>query len=854
MAYFIVFNTVDKIKKVYPIDKDKELERIGRLSDNDIILKGARVSRYHAELVLQNDGEHMIKDLHSSNGIKVNGNVVTDKILKDNDKLKIGEFFLYFKTADLSPSQLKMIKKQASSTFLEETMAIDMDDEMEETEAIRNLEGDFGTVFEKPILLKDIDYNEAVTEPVLSPDETVTLAEGNRTAGRKEDHYPSSSGSAETIMGAESHAARITTDPHLEGDAETVLIYGTPGTGRVRGSEDPGTTTLPARETMHDTGSVALEQVNDEILSQTDQVDDEAAPPGYRNRKNNLIQLFFKNNVITEEEMLKLLSDVSESSSTVCQRISKMSLSNRRGFIDTLKSYFGLPYIETDDEIIKMYQKTSIGAKSFQRCTALPVHLKESTNDNYLPVIMADPTDLQAIDELYYVAKKPVKPVFFSTTETIRKAISRVFHSSLTSRVYGAASLNVEIDRRDYSVEEVSDFPIIDMVNYFIHKAKMDRASDIHFEPTEHFFVVRNRIDGVLHEVAALPSYVHPEVVARLKIICDMNVAERRLPQDGRFSVRIQDKSLDVRISTFPTVHGEKMVLRLLEQESVVTDIQNLGMSNYETELFTEKIKAPYGMILLTGPTGSGKTTTLYAALSMLNTEEINILTVEDPVEYKIQGIYQLQANEKIGLTFASGLRTMLRQDPDVIMVGEIRDQETAEIAIRASLTGHIVFSTLHTNYAIGIILRLTDMGIDPFLVASALTLAVAQRLYRTICNDCRNYVKPKIIRERLQEEGITESRLKKLGLIISDDREYAIGKGCPRCRGTGYYGRRALFEMFNVTQEAKDIIISKDFTESTLKKLAMNQGMKTLVMAGRQVIEKDLTTFEEIIRVCGED
>jgi type II secretory ATPase GspE/PulE/Tfp pilus assembly ATPase PilB-like protein len=277
-------------------------------------------------------------------------------------------------------------------------------------------------------------------------------------------------------------------------------------------------------------------------------------------------------------------------------------------------------------------------------------------------------------------------------------------------------------------------------------------------------------------------------------------------------------------------------------------------MEDREIELLMEKITAPYGMILLTGPTGSGKTTTLYAALSILNSGDINILTVEDPVEYKIPGVYQMQANEKIGLTFAAGLRTMLRQDPDVIMVGEIRDNETAEIAVRAALTGHIVFSTLHTNDAIGIVLRLTDMDIEPFLVASALTLAIAQRLYRTICEDCRTYVEPRVVRERLQEEGITQSRLKRLGLQISEDREYAIGKGCPKCKGTGYYGRRALFEMFNVTQEAKDLIISKDFTESALKTLAKQQGMTTLLHAGRRAVEKGLTTIEEVIRVCRED
>ncbi|MBN1104061.1 MAG: type II/IV secretion system protein, partial [Deltaproteobacteria bacterium] len=416
------------------------------------------------------------------------------------------------------------------------------------------------------------------------------------------------------------------------------------------------------------------------------------------------------------------------------------------------------------------------------------------------------------------------------------------------------ASINVEIGKKDLTLEEVTGFPIVDMVNYFINKALTERASDIHFEPTEHFLVVRNRIDGVLHENAALPDYLQPEIVSRLKIICDMNVAEKRLPQDGRFTVTVGDRTVDVRVSTYPTVHGEKVVLRLLEQESIITDINRLGMEDAEVEILLEKITAPYGMILLTGPTGCGKTTTLYACISMINSPDINILTVEDPVEYKIPGIYQMQANERIGLTFASGLRTMLRQDPDVIMVGEIRDHETAEIAIRAAITGHIVFSTLHTNDAVGIIIRLTDMGVEPFMVASALSLAIAQRLYRTICEDCRIYVEPKILLERLREAGVTEARLSKLGLEISEDREYSIGKGCPKCRGTGYFGRRALFEMFSLTQEAKDLIVSKDFSETQLKRLARNQGMCTLLQAGRRAVDRGITTVEEIIRVCGGD
>ena len=767
MPYFVIINSADKSKSLYPVDK--KLAKIGRLSDNDIILRDQRVSRYHAEIIHKENGDYLLKDLYSSNGVKINGQQISAKILEENDKIKIGGFFMLFK------------KGKPSQNIL---------DQLEKTETAESPE-DFTQTLVK-------EANKISTDPRLEHTTELVFADETQTHTGEREREQS------TVFMAEL-------------PAETVApIEETP---------EP-----PVRESEHP-----------KVF-------------GYRTKDNNLLQLLFKNGIITDKEFENSMRNVKESSATICQTLTKMSLSNRRGFIDTLKSYFGLPYIETDDEITKMYQNTSIEESVFRKCVALSINSLDNNDTKYIPVIMSDPSDLQAIDELTVAAKKAVKPVCISTAENIKKAISRVFKSNLESRFYGMKNITVEIGKRDYSVEEVSDFPIVDMVNYFIHKAMIERASDVHFEPTEHFFVVRNRIDGVLHEVAALPHYIHPEIVSRLKIICDMNVAERRLPQDGRFSVSIQDKKLDIRVSTIPTVHGEKVVLRLLESSAMISDIDHLGMMDYEKELFMEKIKAPYGIILLTGPTGSGKTTTLYSALSTLNTGNTNIVTVEDPVEYKMPGIYQIQANDKIGLDFANGLRTILRQDPDVIMVGEIRDQETAQIAIRSALTGHIVFSTLHTNDAIGIVLRLTDMGIDPFLVSSALTLAVAQRLYRTICEDCKSYIESDIVWERLDEEGITESKLTKLGITISGNREYAVGKGCPKCRGTGYFGRRALFEMFNVTQEAKNLLTSKDFTEAKLKKLATKQGMSTLLRAGRRAVEQGMTTVEEIIRVCGEE
>jgi type II secretory ATPase GspE/PulE/Tfp pilus assembly ATPase PilB-like protein/pSer/pThr/pTyr-binding forkhead associated (FHA) protein len=817
MAYFRIINPDTQIKTLQPLHK--KTTRIGRLSDNDIILKDQRVSRYHAELRHRKNDDYLLKDLYSSNGIKVNGKKMTRRILKENDQIKIGKFFLLFKTATLSKEQLEAL--QASPPSVDPgKKAAKKDDDQDSVTFI-------GTISDQFVGELDFDLDDTTVTFPSNEFETIKQPE-NKPLGEKK-----------TAVGPDNAKTAV---PETQLSQETEL--------------NPAPTSIH-QETKTLDIEPPLTSKEDRKAEEIDTAHEEITPLGplnYRCRPESLVDLLAKNEVLPEMEMNELTSMAKESSATVCQILSQMALHHRRGIIDILKEDFNLPFIETDDEIVKMYKESPISEIMARKCIALSINAKDEENNKYVPVIMSDPTDLQTVDCLSLAVEKPVKPVFFSTPENIKKAIARIFKSPLEGRVFGGRDIKVEVGKKDYSIEEVTDFPVVDMVNYFIHKAMTERASDIHFEPTEHFFVVRNRIDGVLHEVAALPNYLHPEIVSRFKIMCDMNVAERRLPQDGRFTLSIHDKKLDIRISTFPTVHGEKIVLRLLEQESHVSDIHTLGMEHNEIELLTEKITAPYGMILLTGPTGSGKTTTLYSALSMLNSGDINILTVEDPVEYKIPGVYQMQANEKIGLTFAAGLRTILRQDPDVIMVGEIRDNETAEIAVRASLTGHVVFSTLHTNDAIGIVLRLTDMDIEPFLVASALTMAIAQRLYRTICDDCRTYVQPRIVRERLQEEGITESRLKRLGLEVSEDREYATGKGCPKCKGTGYYGRRALFEMFNVTQEAKDLIISKDFTESALKSLAMEQGMATLLQAGRRAVERGLTTIEEVIRVCRED
>jgi type II secretory ATPase GspE/PulE/Tfp pilus assembly ATPase PilB-like protein len=310
---------------------------------------------------------------------------------------------------------------------------------------------------------------------------------------------------------------------------------------------------------------------------------------------------------------------------------------------------------------------------------------------------------------------------------------------------------------------------------------------------------------------------------------------------------------MDMRVSTFPIVYGEKIVMRLLEQDSLKPSLHDLNLEDEDLELLQDKIHSPYGLILITGPTGSGKTTTLYSALSSIDKDTQNVLTVEDPVEYRLEGVHQMQTNEKIGLTFASGLRTILRQDPDIVMVGEMRDLETAHMAIQASLTGHIVFSTLHTNDSIGVIVRLINMGVEPFLVASAVSLAVAQRLVRKICPDCIDYKDADALMAELEESGVTQSKLDSLHIELDDDLDFAYGKGCASCRGTGYRGRQAVFEFFEPTIEVNQEILRADFDEARIRAIAKANGMRTLLDHGLELVEEGVTTINEIIRVIGD-
>jgi len=396
-----------------------------------------------------------------------------------------------------------------------------------------------------------------------------------------------------------------------------------------------------------------------------------------------------------------------------------------------------------------------------------------------------------------------------------------------------------EIEETGDLLEDTSDAPIIKLVNLMLSQAVKARASDIHIEPSQNRIKIRYRVDGVLYDRLSPPKHIQSTLTSRIKIMAKMNIAEKRLPQDGRIEIRIADKNVDIRVSTIPTSFGERVVMRLLDKTNVLIEVSDLGMPENRLKEFDALIRSAHGIMLVTGPTGSGKTTTLYAALSTINRSDINIITIEDPVEYQIEGIGQIQVNPKIELTFAKGLRSIVRQDPDVILVGEIRDLETAEIAIQSALTGHLVFSTLHTNDASSAVTRLIDMGIESFLVTSSVLAILAQRLVRTICTDCREEYTPD--KESLQSIGIDPD--------MAEGRTFYRGKGCPSCLNTGYMGRTGIFELMMLDDRIKNLIL-KTSDANAIKRRAVEQGMVTLRQDGAQKVLNGITTIEEIFRV----
>lgn len=472
---------------------------------------------------------------------------------------------------------------------------------------------------------------------------------------------------------------------------------------------------------------------------------------------------------------------------------------------------------------------------------------------NKLFVAMADPLNVLALDDLRQRTKLEIVPMI-TTERSVTEALSGVNSASaaMDQMLKEAAATNatteaevVQNKREDIDLDrlahESEDAPVVKIVNLILVQALKEKASDIHIEPFEKHLKLRYRVDGALIEASSPPKALQLAIASRIKILAGLDIAERRLPQDGRFRIRVSGKEVDLRVSVLPTVHGEKIVIRLLDKSALSGSIEHMGMDEYTLGVFKKAIDAPHGMILVTGPTGSGKTTTLYTVLQELNNPDYNIVTVEDPIEYQLAGVNQVAVKSEIGLDFAGALRSILRQDPDIVMIGEIRDNETADIAVKAALTGHQVLSTLHTNDAAGAITRLDDMGIEPFLISTSVLLACAQRLVRRICPNCREEFQP------------TNETLASLGAEQMEGATFYHGAGCDRCKRRGYLGRAPLIEVLPITETIRRLII-KRASAAVIKNQAINEGMKTLRMVGIDKAREGITTLEEVCRVTAED
>ena len=462
-------------------------------------------------------------------------------------------------------------------------------------------------------------------------------------------------------------------------------------------------------------------------------------------------------------------------------------------------------------------------------------------------IAINDPFDYETIDKITTTLGLGFLETVLAPEEEIGKAINKAFEEGPHTAEQilkdideeDSARIFAEIEETTDLLEDTSEAPVIQFVNLMLSKAVKNRASDIHIEPYQTDLNIRLRIDGLLYNTFNPPKRLHPAITSRIKVMAGLNIAEKRVPQDGRIEIRVADQDIDLRVSTLPTVYGERVVLRLLNKTSEMFKLGELGIpDNHLTEI-RRLITLSHGIILVTGPTGSGKTTTLYAALCEINTPDKNIITIEDPVEYQIDGIGQVHVNRKVGLTFANGLRTIVRQDPDVILVGEIRDKETAEIAIQAALTGHLVFSTLHTNDAASAVTRLIDMGVEPFLISSSVLAVVAQRLVRTTCPHCKCSVETN--GDYLKEFNFTKEDLK--------NARICVGKGCEKCMNTGYYGRTGIYEIMRVTEAIKKTILTTSDAD-TIKRVAIGEGMRTLRQDGAEKVITGMSTTEEILRV----
>ena len=557
--------------------------------------------------------------------------------------------------------------------------------------------------------------------------------------------------------------------------------------------------------------------------------------------------LFVDRDIINIKNLKKAQEESKKQNRKLKEVILEMKLASPRDVEDIFSLIRRFPFIllsehskEIEKEIVRLVPEKL--ARHF--CVIAISH-----EGSYINLVMSDPANIVAIDNIRSNTGYEIIPLL-STKKEINDAIEKYYgESDMASSIPDLQDISFSTEAEEAKEQEnvdlaqlkvqVKDPPVVRYVNSILFRAIEERASDIHLEAAETEIFVRNRVDGVLRNLPPPPKKTYPAIVSRIKIISNLDIAERRLPQDGRTKAKIGSKEVDIRVSIIPTIYGEKVVMRLLDKTTMLMGLEELGFDKIELEKFKDAVSSPYGMVLLTGPTGSGKSTTLYGALNYINSPEKNIITVEDPVEYELRGINQIQVRPHIGLTFASCLRTILRQDPDVIMVGEIRDKETAEISIQSALTGHMVFSTLHTNDAVSVITRLSYMGIEPFLISSALRLSIAQRLVRRICPKCK-------VPEKISEEVL--KRIAEDVNIKGKEVTFYKGEGCPDCNNKGYRGRVGLYEIFQITPEVRKAI-NAGKSEEEIKIIAKEQQkMVTLREAGIKKALAGITSLEEVL------
>ena len=555
-----------------------------------------------------------------------------------------------------------------------------------------------------------------------------------------------------------------------------------------------------------------------------------------KKKTKQLGQILIEQGLITDQQLQEALETQERVPKSLGRILIDLNLIREVDLVRALAEQIGMEFVDLGDFPVDPSATALIPETVARRYRALPIADREGT----LLVAMSDPANVYALDDIRTITGREVQPVV-STAADVMAAIHK--YNNMGDQVEQLASEaanlveEADLDAPDSAVE---DAPIVKLVQMLLTRGISERASDVHIEPTEKDVRVRFRVDGVLHEVMRSPKNIQGGLISRLKVMADMNIAERRVPQDGRVSLRVGGVSVDLRIATLPTVYGEKVVIRILNKESVLLRLGDLGFNDDSYKRYEQSFRKPYGAILVTGPTGSGKSTTLYATLNIVNSPDRNIITVEDPVEYRLPGVNQVQVNVKAGMTFAAALRSILRADPDIILIGEIRDHETALIAVESALTGHLVLSTLHTNDAPSAITRLNEMGVETFLVASALDCVVAQRLARKLCERCKEPYRPN--EAELESAGFPEH-------VWAEIETLHRPVGCTACARTGFLGRLGLYEVMHVTEEVERLTVERAASDR-IREVALEQGMMPLRLDGLNKARQGLTSVEEILRV----